>query len=172
MVDTLTSIIRGFSRTHQAVILHLFTHLSVVVENQQLNKMDGTNVAIVFGPNLIFPPDHISMAASVATTNSIMLLTLTHLNTIFPPEIVDTLLEPPPGNSHSTQNNNSAQSPTSELYRQLVLKNNNTLTLNHNSNSNASSRVSSLHLLGALERGSNSPWDESPSSINGGGPFI
>ena len=66
-----------------------------VVERQHMNKMDSTNVAIVFGPNLIFPPDHISMAASVATTNSIMLFTLTHLPLIFPPHHprTDTLLK-------------------------------------------------------------------------------
>ncbi|XP_075257564.1 uncharacterized protein LOC142349717 isoform X2 [Convolutriloba macropyga] len=163
MADIVRSIVSTFSRTHQAVILHLFTHLLLVVENQQLNKMDSTNVAIVFGPNLIFPPDHISMAASVATTNSIMQLTLSHLATIFPPQVADGLLEVAhTASSHNSLRHSYTPSPTSELYRQLVLKGNN--NPNTTNNSNASSRVSSLHLLGSLERGGNSPWDESPTS--------
>ena len=61
-----------------------------VVENNVLNKMDGMNIAIVFGPNLIFPPDNISMAASVATTNAIMNYTLANLDSLFPPSEAST----------------------------------------------------------------------------------
>ncbi|XP_063718284.1 uncharacterized protein LOC134845259 isoform X2 [Symsagittifera roscoffensis] len=170
LIDTVRGIIQTFSFTHQATLLHLFTHLSLVVERQHMNKMDSTNVAIVFGPNLIFPPDHISMAASVATTNSIMLFTLTHLPLIFPPHHprTDTLLKGAtnsprllnslqhskghsrPGSSNNnyySSNISNDPSPTSELTR----------ISGGGVSSSPSSRVSSLHLLG-----SSSPWNQSP----------
>eukprot|EP00094_Tigriopus_californicus_P012417 TCALIF_12003-PA protein Name:"Similar to ARHGAP27 Rho GTPase-activating protein 27 (Homo sapiens)" AED:0.35 eAED:0.36 QI:0/0/0/0.33/1/1/9/0/1508 len=82
MRDTL----QAMPRVHRATLKALLTHLLRVTEFKELNRMQIPNLAIVFGPTLMWPPSHAmtqNMALDMMQQNIIVESLLNNLALIF-----------------------------------------------------------------------------------------
>ena len=67
---------------HQATLLALLRHLDKVTQYKEVNRMAVSNLAIVFGPTLMWPPAHLTnttMALNMMQQNMIVEALITHL---------------------------------------------------------------------------------------------
>ena len=53
-----------------SVLKYLMEFLSTVTEHSFLNKMTASNLAIVFGPNLVWPKDESILLSNIGAVNS------------------------------------------------------------------------------------------------------
>ncbi len=67
---------------HQATLFALLRHLDKVTQYKEVNRMAVSNLAIVFGPTLMWPPAHLTntnMALNMMQQNMIVEALITHL---------------------------------------------------------------------------------------------
>lgn len=78
--------LQAMPRVHRATLKALLTHLLRVTEFKELNRMQIPNLAIVFGPTLMWPPSHATtqnMALDMMQQNIIVESLLNNLALIF-----------------------------------------------------------------------------------------
>ena len=79
----LKEIIGRLPGPHQATLLHLLRHLDKVTSYKELNRMAVSNLAIVFGPTLMWPPatlTNTNMALNMMQQNMIVEALITNLS--------------------------------------------------------------------------------------------
>ena len=98
---TLKYLVRSLPRSHFETLRFLLRHLSRVAQKSGVNKMEPSNLAIVFGPTLMRAQgDDIAVAAvmNMGTQNSVIENLLIQIDWIFDQEWG----EDPPGDDSST----------------------------------------------------------------------
>ena len=82
MFAGLKEIICRLPAPHQATLVVLLKHLDKVTQYKEVNRMAVSNLAIVFGPTLMWPPAHLTntnMALNMMQQNMIVEALITHL---------------------------------------------------------------------------------------------
>jgi len=78
----LKDIISRFTPPHRLTLFSLLTHLDRVTAYREVNRMAVSNLAIVFGPTLMWPPAHMTttnMALNMMQQNMIVESLITNL---------------------------------------------------------------------------------------------
>lgn len=80
-IKGLKEILQRLSPPHQATLVALLKHLDKVTQYKEVNRMAVSNLAIVFGPTLMWPPAHLTtnMALNMMQQNMIVEALITHL---------------------------------------------------------------------------------------------
>jgi len=84
-LKTIKEIMSKMTGTHHATLIFLLKHLERVTEFKDLNRMASANLAIVFGPTLMWPPSHLTttnMALNMMQQNMVVEALITNLSTI------------------------------------------------------------------------------------------
>ena len=84
-LKTIKEIITKMSGTHHATLFFLLKHLEKVTNFKDVNRMAAANLAIVFGPTLMWPPTHLTttnMALNMMQQNMIVEALITNLSQI------------------------------------------------------------------------------------------
>lgn len=78
-----TELISRLPETNYQVLKYLIAFLCKVTDHQEVNKMTPMNLAIVFGPNLIWSSDQAGGLTSLGEINTFTLLLINHFSEIF-----------------------------------------------------------------------------------------
>ena len=84
-LKTIKEIMSKMTGTHHATLIFLLKHLERVTNFKDLNRMAAANLAIVFGPTLMWPPSHLTttnMALNMMQQNMVVEALITNLATI------------------------------------------------------------------------------------------
>ena len=85
--------------THHATLIFLLKHLERVTEFKDLNRMASANLAIVFGPTLMWPPSHLTttnMALNMMQQNMVVEALITAAVPVFAARASRAPSPPPP----------------------------------------------------------------------------
>ena len=80
---TMKDILSKVSPTHYNTLMLLLSHLDRVTHYKDVNRMAAANLAIVFGPTLMWPPSHLTstnMALNMMQQNMLVEALITNLN--------------------------------------------------------------------------------------------
>jgi len=80
---TMKDILSKVSPTHYNTLMLLLSHLDRVTHHKDVNRMAAANLAIVFGPTLMWPPSHLTstnMALNMMQQNMLVEALITNLN--------------------------------------------------------------------------------------------
>jgi len=84
-VKGLKEVVHKLTAPHQATLIALLRHLEKVTTYKEVNRMAVSNLAIVFGPTLMWPPAHLTntnMALNMMQQNMIVEALITNLQSI------------------------------------------------------------------------------------------
>ena len=84
-LKTIKEIMSKMTGTHHTTLIFLLKHLERVTNFKDLNRMAAANLAIVFGPTLMWPPSHLTttnMALNMMQQNMVVEALITNLATI------------------------------------------------------------------------------------------
>ena len=82
---TIKEIVSRLAPTHLSTLIFLLKHLEKVTQYKDVNRMASANLAIVFGPTLMWPPAHLTttnMALNMMQQNMIVEALITNLGMI------------------------------------------------------------------------------------------
>merc|ERR1712062_743297 len=82
---TIKEIVGRLAPTHLSTLIFLLKHLEKVTQYKDVNRMASANLAIVFGPTLMWPPAHLTttnMALNMMQQNMIVEALITNLGMI------------------------------------------------------------------------------------------
>ena len=85
-VKQMKSLVQSISSAHRATLGFLLRHLVKVTEYKDRNRMQFSNLAIVFGPTLMWPPTHLvshNLALDMMQQNIIVEALLNNVNQLF-----------------------------------------------------------------------------------------
>ena len=86
-LNALRKLFRELPEVNYETLHHLVSHLVKVIEHCETNKMEIRNLAIVFGPTLMWPPAHlvsVNLALDMMQQNIIVEALLNNVHNIFP----------------------------------------------------------------------------------------
>jgi hypothetical protein len=74
VLNGLRAILRQLPPLNRVILQHLLKLAQAIVQHHEINRMGVENLAIVLGPNLLWPPANKDIASSLACSSSICLV--------------------------------------------------------------------------------------------------